>query len=188
MIRVCRFIVLAGILLLLWSPPLVAQLELFKTDRLIDATISNDYDLAKSELIKGHIPDPVDNYRRTPLIIAAMAGNPDLIELLVKFKANLNSRDDAGAGAFHYAAARGHVGVVVLLLELGARVNIENRQGMRPLMVAAAGGKIEIVQILLNSKADAVRNDYTGRSALTWAERNGRRNVIRLLRQAGSKE
>jgi uncharacterized protein len=186
--RVFRIAALAGVLISLWPLPAAAQVELFKSDRLIDATISNDYELAKSELIKGHIPDPVDSYRRTPLIIAAMAGNPDLVELLVKYKANLNTRDEAGAGAFHYAAARGHTDVVEMLVELGAKINIENRQGMTPLMVAAADGKIEIVQILLNSKADATRNDFTGRSALMWAERNGRRNVIRLLRQAGIKE
>lgn len=186
--RIIRVAALAGIVLSLWSHQVVAQVELFKSDRLIDATISNDYDLAKATLIKGHKPDPVDTYRRTPLIIAAMAGNSDLIELLVEFKANLNSRDDAGAGGFHYAAARGHVDVVEMLVELGAQVNIENRQGMTPLMVAAANGRVEIVQILLDNKVDATRNDFTGRSALMWAERNGRQNVIRLLRQAGIKE
>jgi ankyrin repeat protein len=181
-----RMVVLAGLLV---SPvTAIAQNELFRTDKLIDSIVSNDYELAKSILIKGHDPDPVDSYRRTPLILAAMAGNADLVELLVEYKAKMNIGDEAGGSALHYASARGHVGVVDLLLELGARINIDNRQGMTPLMMAASDGRIEIVQILLNRKADATRNDYTGRTALMWAQRNGRKNIIRLLRRAGIRE
>lgn len=188
MSRIFRMMVICGLSFLLSPSSAIAQNELFRTDLLIDAITTNDYELAHSTLIKGHNPDPVDNYGRTPLIIAAMAGNPDLVELLAEHKAKLNRGDKAGGTALHYAAARGHVDVVELLLDRGARINIENRQGMTPLMMASSDGRIEILQILLARKADAARRDYTGRTAMMWAQRNSRRTIVRLLRKAGIKE
>ena len=96
--------VICGLSFLLSPSSAIAQNELFRTDLLIDAITTNDYELANSTLIKGHNPDPVDNYGRTPLIIAAMAGNPDLVELLAEYKAKLNRGDKAGGTALHYAA------------------------------------------------------------------------------------
>ncbi len=177
--------VLTAVLCSLLPSFAIGDTELFQTDKLIGAIISDDYELAKSILIRGHDANPVDNYRRTPLILAAMAGKADLVELLAENKANLGAKDVAGGSALHYAAAQGYVDVAELLIELGAEIDIENRQGMTPLLKAAADGKIEIVQLLLNRNADTTHHDYTGRSALMWAQRNGRTIIVRLLRQAG---
>ena len=116
-------IMVCGLLFSQSTYPAIADTELFRTDLLIDAITTNDYELANSTLIKGHNPDPVDNYGRTPLIIAAMAGNPDLVELLAEHKAKLNRGDKAGGTALHYAARRGQLRVVRLLLDRGADPN-----------------------------------------------------------------
>lgn len=177
--------ILAAVLCTLSPPFANGETELFETDKLIEAIVSDDYESAKLILIKGHDPNPVDNYRRTPIILAAMAGKADLVELLAENKANLDAKDEAGGSALHYTAARGYVDVAELLIELGADVDIENRQGMTPLLKAAANGQFDIVQLLLSRNADTNHNDYTGRSALMWAQRNGRTIIVRLLRQAG---
>lgn len=163
----------------------VAEIDLLKNDRLIEATKSDDLTSAESMLVRGHNVDVRDENRRTSLFFAAIQGNEDFVDLLLRFNPRVNAVDKFGGSPLYYAAAGNHVGVIASLAEKGADINIQNRQGLTPLMIAASGGHLAAVQALLDLKADSAVTDFTGRTAFDWALRNNRQAVVRFLKAAG---
>lgn len=69
----------------------------------------------------------------TPLHQAALDGNVDAVELLVKHGANINKQDDDTWTPLHAACAEGHTDIVELLLRHGADSNILTEDGERPI-------------------------------------------------------
>ena len=163
----------------------VAEIDLFSNDRLIEATKADDQTGAESLLVRGHNVDVRDENRRTSLFFAAIQGNEDFVELLLRFNPRINTVDKFGSSPLYYAAAGNNVGVIEMLAEKGANLNAQNRQGLTPLMVAASEGHLAAVQALLDLKADSTLTDFTGRTAFDWALRNNRQAVVRFLKTAG---
>lgn len=162
-----------------------ADIDLLSNDRLIEAVKANDIESAEDMLLRKHDVDVRDQNRRTALFFAAIQGNEDFVELLLRFNPKIGAVDKFGSSPLYYAAAANHVGVIEMLAEKDADLNQQNRQGLTPLMVAASEGHLEAVQILVELKADSTVTDFTGRTAYDWAVRNKRRAVIRYLKSAG---
>lgn len=176
---------LAVILLVTLPPGARAELDLLSNDRLIEAVKANDLKGAEELLLRKHDVDVRDENRRTALFFAALQGNEDFLELLLRFNPKIGAVDKFGSSPLYYAAAANHVGIIEMLAERGADLNQQNRQGLTPLMVAASEGHLAAVQILVELKADSATTDFTGRTAYDWAVRNQRRVVIRYLKSAG---
>ena len=66
----------------------------------------------------------------------------------------VNSKDDDGYTALHYAAKNGHVNIVSLLVEHGARVNTKTNNDSTPLALAVSAGRGHVVRPLLEAGAD----------------------------------
>ena len=164
--------------------------EIIGGNPIYDPLIAGDAAKVERILATGaSYPDAsLDDTRKTPLMLAAAAGNEEMVTLLLRYRAKLDLRDQIGNTALAYAAFRGHVEVAELLLASGASVDLDNRQGMTPLMIAAQQGQTEVVRLLIKKGADAKRADYTGRTALAWAEFNRRSAAVAALKQAGVKE
>lgn len=176
---------LAAILLVTPPSGVRAELDLLSNDRLIEAVKANDLKGAEELLLRKHDVDARDENRRTALFFAALHGNEDFLELLLRFNPKIGAIDKFGSSPIYYAAAANHVGVIEMLAEKGADLNQQNRQGLTPLMVAASEGHLAAVQILIELKADSATTDFTGRTAYDWAVRNKRRVVVRYLNSAG---
>ena len=162
-----------------------AEINLLSNDRLIEAVKANDIKGAEDMLLRKHDVDVRDQNGRTALFFAAIQGNEDFVELLLRFNPKIGAVDKFGSSPLYYAAAANHVGVIEMLAEKNADLNQQNRQGLTPLMVAASEGRLAAVQILIELKADTTTTDFTGRTAYDWAVRNNRRFVIRYLKSAG---
>ena len=176
---------LAAILILALPVAAVAEINLLSNDRLIEATKADDQTGAEALLVRGHNVDVRDENSRTSLFFAAIQGNEDFVELLLRFNPRVNTVDKFGSSPLYYAAAGNNVGVIELLVKKGANLNAQNRQGLTPLMVAASEGHLAAVQALLDLKADSTLTDFTGRTAFDWALRNNRQAVVRFLKTAG---
>ena len=161
-----------------------AEISLLKNDRLIEAVKANDLQAAEDMLVRKHDVDARDENRRTALFYAAIHGNEDFADLLLRFNSKIGAIDKYGSSPVYYAAAANHIGIIEILAKKGANLNQQNRQGMTPLMVAASEGNLAAVQILIELKADSATTDFTGRTAYDWAVRNERRFVIRYLKSA----
>gem|GEM_PF-1314161 len=72
-------------------------------------------------------------YDRTQLHIAALWGDVEIVEVLLKRGADPNVKDDNGQTPLHIAAQEGHVDVVRVLLERGADPRIADNGGHIPL-------------------------------------------------------
>jgi ankyrin repeat protein len=96
----------------------------------------------------------------TPLIVSAMAGRLQVVEVLLARGARVNTAGCSGRTALHCAAFEGRVDVVERLLQCAdILVAIEDSICETPLHKAASNGHLRIVQLLLASmraKADAV--------------------------------
>jgi len=89
-------------------------------------------------------------YGRTALHIAASAGKPTNVELLLDGSADLEARTDAGFTALHIASQRGHLQVAKLLMDWGAEVCVETRDRYFPIHYAASGGHAQLIELLLD--------------------------------------
>lgn len=78
----------------------------------------------------------IDENGHTPLIFAAKVASPEIINIILNKKPNLNARDHNGDTALHFAAKRNNVQVLKTLLDAGANPNIGNKHGDRPIHLA----------------------------------------------------
>ena len=180
------FALLAALILL--SGPAAAEIELFGSAPLFSAIRAQNLQEVEALAVRSENLEILGLEDRTPIIYAALLGNPDIIDVLIKNRARVDHRDKLGNTALFYAATRGDLDSMQVLLEGNATPDLENRQGVTPMMTAAGKGHVNAVQMLLDRKADATRRDYTGRTAMMWAEWNRRPDVVALLRNAGIRE
>lgn len=115
----------------------------------------------------------------TLIHLASVSGHLPTIEILIKNKVRINSKDKDGNTPLYYAAERGHLAVVKTLLTNGARVD-RGHEGRTPLFAAMQYNRHEIADHLLRSGAKS--NDTTlEASPLGAAIMSGNVELVRLL-------
>jgi ankyrin repeat protein len=120
---------------------------------------------------------------------ASMSGSAEVIELLLRYKADVNARSVAGRTPLHGASESGHVKVVQLLLERGADVNARSPfHGSTPLTLASRWGHLEVVRVLLGHGADLHTRGYRDLTAFQWATSSGHTEIAQLLLEHGAQE
>jgi len=75
-------------------------------------------------------------------------GHPDIVRLLLKHKAELNTKDASGWTPLHVASAHNDVELVRLLINRGARLNATDNQGHSPLKWARETGSRDVFSYL----------------------------------------
>jgi ankyrin repeat protein len=120
----------------------------------------------------------------TPLHVASRAGNPAVVQALLKAGANVSARTTtSGVTPLHLAAASGSAAVVELLLDHGADADAgESEWGQTPLMFAAAENRVDAIRLLLERGADATIKtrtiDIAHQSQLDRAAGNVQKKVL----------
>uniref|UniRef100_A0A1B6J7T6 Uncharacterized protein n=2 Tax=Homalodisca TaxID=139475 RepID=A0A1B6J7T6_9HEMI len=95
----------------------------------------------------------------------------------------VDTRDNAGYTALHYAVRKGNINMCKLLLSAGASVNAVTKAGQAtPLHRAAMAGHVDIVMTLLKSGADPLAKDAEGRTAADRALESQHNDVFELLK------
>ena len=117
----------------------------------------------------------------SPLMLAAIKGQQDLVNQLLKRDAAVNK---TGWTPLHYAATKGHLAIISLLLEQHAYIDAESPNGTTPLMMAAMYGTAPAVKLLLQEGADPQLKNQQGLTALEFAERAIRPDAVELLAAA----
>lgn len=78
--------------------------------------------------------------------------NKEIIELLLKAGANVNTKNKSGNDALSYALYfTDDVPVLTLLINKTDNINSQNNEGMTPLMIAALLGRENAVQLLISA-------------------------------------
>ncbi|XP_067660836.1 ankyrin repeat domain-containing protein 50-like [Haliotis asinina] len=119
---------------------------------------------------------------RRPVMIAAEKGYKEMVELLVRHKANLLLGDRRGDNTLHRACNGGHFDVVKYILSLNS-VDINSRgwNGRRPVMIAAEKGYQEMVELLEKHGANLLLSDRRGDNTLHRACCGGHFDVVKYI-------
>lgn len=143
------------------------------------AVDADNYDIVELLLQKGAEPNAVSKANgETPIHLAK---SPEIAELLINNKANMDARDEWLLSPLHHAAKSGLGDVVAVLLQHGARVDYYDGLHRTPLIVAAFSGHKECVEELASNGANLAAKDKSGRTALDLSKAMGHTEVHKLL-------
>lgn len=120
---------------------------------------------------------------------AAFSGDKDKVQVLIEKSNNskelVNSPDNSGYTALHYAARNGYVDICKLLLSRGADIDAQTRSGkVTPLLKAAAAGKAATIKFLIESGAKVDAQDVDGQTALHKVIFNNHTDLAKMLLEA----
>lgn len=133
------------------------------------ACVAGNWRLAKFLLERGARAEPQGGQ---PALLAAAAteeDDPIGVQLLLKHKARVDTRDSLGRSALHVAAHAGHVEIIAMLLAAGADVQGRDGAGRTPWLEAARGGQLAALEALAEAGAHAGDEDHEARNALMLA-------------------
>ena len=131
----------------------------------------------------------------TPLMIAARSGNLYSVEILLRYKADIEARGTLkaisgnvveGCTPLWAAASFGHLDVVELLIERNAEVDSKTLAGSTPLRAAAFNGHLYIASCLVEHGADVNARSNVGSTPLMVTCYNGHMNVATYLIEHGA--
>ena len=117
----------------------------------------------------------------SPLMLAAIKGQKDLVEQLIQRDADVNK---PGWTPLHYAASSGQVAIMKLLLDNYAFIDAQSPNGTTPLMMAAMYGSNDAVKLLLAEGADTAMKNQQGMTAVDFAQRASRAEAAELISAA----
>jgi len=139
--------------------------EDFYTNSFLRAVGYGQSNIVRFLLSKGANPNTGKDTGETALALAAQAGHPEIVRILL----------DAGAD----------INAPVMRRDYDQRFN---DFGRTPLMVAIHYGRIEVVKLLLKHHANDNYKSPTGETALGLAKRYKQTHILQMLKQAGAKE
>ena len=114
-----------------------------------------------------------DGRGRTPLYLAALVDQPDILSLLLQKGGdpNIGASWKGNARPLHVASRNGHAEIVRRLIAAGAIVNIVDDDGDTPLLLAARSGSPDAVNLLIEAGADVTtRNRFNRGVFYGWYE------------------
>lgn len=121
-----------------------------------------------------------------PLWCAAAAGHLQIVKLLVKHGAIVNSTTRTNSTPLRAACFDGHYDIVKYLVKNGADIEVANRHGHTCLMIACYKGHYRIAQYLLALHANVNRRSVKGNTALHDCAESGSLEILRLLLANGA--
>ncbi|XP_019364279.1 PREDICTED: ankyrin repeat and SAM domain-containing protein 6 [Gavialis gangeticus] len=143
--------------------------------------------------------DSTDEAGNTGLQLAAGGGHEQLVRVLLRKGASVQSRNHYGWSPLMQAARFGHLTVAHILLENGADLNAQNKLGASVLTMASRGGHVSMVKLLLESGALVDNYDHFNTSLvntnkeelpditpLMAAAQHGHEAVVHLLLDWGA--
>jgi ubiquitin-protein ligase len=131
-------------------------------------------------------PVPTDEDGNTPLILAALNGDLEAVQDLLKAGSNPDQADDEGCTALIMAAQNDHLLVAQELLKAGVDVAKSDDDGDTPLTIAAANGCLAIVLELLKAGSDPEQGNNEGCTPLILAVQNEHLQIAQDLLQSGA--
>ncbi|XP_051238868.1 ankyrin repeat domain-containing protein 27 isoform X1 [Dicentrarchus labrax] len=146
--------------------------------------------------LSGRLNDPSivtpfsrDDRGYTPLHVASICGQSQLIDLLVSKGAPVNATDYHALTPLHLACQRGYQGVTLLLLHYKANTDAQDNNGNTPLHLACMYGHEDCVKALVYYDVQTCRLDLQndkGDTAMHMAARWGYEGIIQVLLENGA--
>lgn len=134
-----------------------------------------------------------DEYKTTPLLMAANLGKCEMVEFLLQNGADTNIQDIDGMTPLMYTLTVDYpigtpnydryLRIAYILLSNHADVEYKNNEGMTALMMASQNGNIQAVNALLYNRANPFIRNYDGQTAYDLAQNDDIKRLIRNYEQ-----
>lgn len=95
------------------------------------------------------VVDEPDDTAATPLILATLKGNINIVKWLLDKGADVNHKNQQGHSPLQYACSKGYKDIVEYLLSHGANINIQDNRGDTSIHRLVSLGRTEILSMLL---------------------------------------
>ena len=158
--------------------------EQLNTALMLSAEYNPDPEVIKTLIDMGVDTDTKNN----ALMIAAERNNSEIVNVLIKAKANVNYKTDLGntvlmgAAKYNYDAR-----VIKALINAGADIKSKDRFKDDALLMAAEYNEnSEVIKILINAGADVNIKDENGYTVLMRAAEYNNPDVVKTLIDAGA--
>ena len=112
--------------------------------------------------------------------------NKGAIRDLLRQQADVNTPEDDGATALHWAAHLGDLESADLLIRAGANANAKNDYGITPLSLACTNANAAMVEMLLKAGANSNTTIATGETPLMTCARTGSLDAVKALLTNGA--
>eukprot|EP00930_Biecheleria_cincta_P083825 TRINITY_DN73334_c0_g1_i1.p1 TRINITY_DN73334_c0_g1~~TRINITY_DN73334_c0_g1_i1.p1 ORF type:complete len:658 (+),score=118.07 TRINITY_DN73334_c0_g1_i1:48-1976(+) len=132
-------------------------------------------------------PDPLSSWTGPGGVLGVVvkAGRPDVAQILLRARANVNERDPKGVSPLHISVFDGHAELCKVLLAARADVEASDRHGQTPLFFAP---NRDMCKILVERRADIGVLNRKGQTALHLAGRAGFHEVLTWLSARANKQ
>ncbi|XP_051167156.1 inversin isoform X3 [Leptopilina boulardi] len=171
-------------------------------DRTLRSALHYCMDAGTGGAVASAAPELVnhpDAEGHTPLHLAVIAGDTQLVAVLLANGADVNAKDFEGHSVLHWATVCGEAECVRLVLAAGARPSTPDLRGGSPLHYAAqcCGAAVtaelsvpkkvglKVLQTLLEFGSDVNAKDEDGRQPILWAASAGSVEAVLALTRAG---
>ncbi|XP_043785143.1 ankycorbin isoform X3 [Apis laboriosa] len=171
-------------------------------DRTLRSALHYCMDAGTGGAVAAAAPELVnapDAEGHTPLHLAVIAGDTQLVAVLLANGADVNAKDLEGHSVLHWATVCGEAECVRLVLAAGAHPSTPDLRGGSPLHYAAqcCGAAataelavpkkvgLKVLQTLLEFGADVNAKDEDGRQPILWAASAGSVEAVLALARAG---
>ena len=129
----------------------------------------------------GTAPERVSQVTPDQFVRALGAPQPQLVDLFLKQRTDLNARVGQDRPILVSAILMGQSRVAQQLIAAGACVDLADENGVTPLMAAALSGDVELVQQLLPLATNPAAKDCKGQTALHYAISAAKASVAEIL-------
>src|SRR5207302_11156676 len=118
---------------------------------------------------------------------AAMQGDHQAVQVLLKQAADVNGAQGDGMTALHWAAMKNDAELTETLLYAGANVRAKTRIGdYTPLVLAARAGNASVIPALVAAGADVNSKTSNGTTPLMLAATSGSVDAVNALLDTGA--
>jgi serine/threonine-protein phosphatase 6 regulatory ankyrin repeat subunit B len=156
------------LLIILWISPLLLKGQ--NCQKLFQSVAENDTESVRILLLKNTNINCKNEIGQSPLALAVIKDNVDMVQLLLDQKANINLPVTTTLETPLILAAKAHNQQLVrLLLENGADPNIADSAGRTPLIWCCIRNDYELIKYLLGNGADLHKTTNYGNTALELA-------------------
>jgi ankyrin repeat protein len=123
------------------------------------------------------------------LILAAQAGHAEIIDLLLKEKAEVNVYlENYHTPLFQVITQNKMDAFKKLLVNADINLDQEDKEGVIPILLAAYNGHFEMIKLLVANKANFTIRNMDGKTALDMAVLNNKQEVVDYLNEILAKK